>query len=327
MGGAGSLTCMLSSPTRTALAPTAVAWRRFRGDRVGVAMGVVVLLFFVAGFGAPLFARLYGKNPYDTYGQNTPGLLNDYGYPIKPYGGIDGEFWLGLEPGLGRDVLTQLLYGIRTSLLIAVAVVIIVTVFGTLVGIAAGYFGGRTDFLINRVIDVKNAFPSTLFFIAFTPVILAYFVLPEEETPAWMRAMSIIIALSIFGWTKAARILRGQVLSLREREFVEAAKVGGVGPWRIITKELLPNLWTPILVLVAMEVPAYVTAEAAVSYLGVGMIEPTPDWGRMIKRGSEVYLSDMTYMMIPGLAMLVFVLAFNLFGDSVRDALDPKTSR
>lgn len=311
----------------TGRSPKALAWARLHRDKVGVVSGVVVLLFLLAGIGAPLVSMLYGKDPYTFYGQQIPGLLNEYGYPVKPNGGMDGAFWLGLEPRLGRDVFMQLLYGIRTSLLIAAAVVVIVTVIGSLVGIAAGYFGGRTDFLISRVIDVTMAFPATLLFIAVTPIVLSLFVAPDEDVPTWMRVVTLIVALSLFGWTRIARLLRGQVLTLRESEYVKAAKVYSASPWRIITRELLPNLWTPILVFATLDLPAIVTAEAALSYLGVGIQEPTPDWGRMIKRGAEVYLDDITYAVVPGIAMLIFVVAFNLFGDSVRDALDPKSNR
>lgn len=309
------------------LTPARLAWRRLRRDRVGVAAGAVVLLFFVAGLGAPLFARLYGKDPYTTYGQNEPGLLNEYGYPVAPNGGISGEYWLGLEPGLGRDVLTQLLYGIRTSLLISLAVVAVVTTLGVVVGVTAGYLGGRTDYVAGRVIDVMLSFPSTLFFIAFTPVVTSLLTSPGEEMSALLRGTVLVAVLSAFGWASVARLLRGQVLSLRTREFVEAARASGASPARIVFHELLPNLWTPILVSASLAVPAYVTTEAALSYLGVGMVEPTPDWGRMLLKGAEVYQTDITYMFVPGLSMLVFVVAFNLLGDSIRDALDPKTDR
>lgn len=307
--------------------PWRLAWARFRRDRVGVVSGLLVSAFFVAGVGAPIIAWLYGKDPYRTYGQNNPGLLDEYGFPIGAAGGMSPEFWFGLEPGLGRDVFTQLLYGIRTSLLIAVAVVVIVTVTGTLLGVAAGYFGGVVDFVIGRIIDVLLAFPGVLFFITFMPVVTAILVSPGSETPTSLRVAALIIVLSFFGWTRTARLLRGQVLSLREREFVAAAKVSGAGPWRIIRHELLPNLWTPILIVATLDVPAYVTIEAALSFLGVGIVEPTPDWGRMIHRGAEVYSSDLAYMLFPGVTMLIFVLAFNLLGDSARDALDPKATR
>ncbi|MEU5992440.1 ABC transporter permease [Spirillospora sp. NPDC047418] len=310
-----------------ARSPWRSAWLRFRRDRAGVVSGVIVLAFFAAGVCAPLFSLLYGKDPYQTYGQDRPELLDPYGFPVGPMGGASGEFWLGLEPGLGRDVLTQLLYGIRTSLLIALAVVLIISVIGTLIGVAAGYFGGVADFLAGRVIDVLLAFPGTLFFITFMPVLTALLISGDEEVPTAVRVGSIILVLSFFGWTRNARLLRAQVLSLREREFVAAAKVGGAGHWRIIRRELLPNLWTPILVIATLDVPAYVTIEAALSFLGVGIIEPTPDLGRMIHRGAQVYSADIAYMLIPSIAMLVFVVAFNLLGDSARDALDPKAAR
>ncbi|MGC0417029.1 ABC transporter permease [Embleya sp. AB8] len=314
-------------PAPAGLRPAQLAWRRFRRDRVGIAAGCVVALFFVAGLGAPLFANLYGKDPYTTYGQNQHGLLNEFGFPIAPNGGMSGDYWLGLEPGLGRDVLTQLLYGIRTSLLISLAVVAIVTVLGVVIGVTAGYLGGRTDFLVGRLIDVMLSFPATLFFIAFTPVVTSLLTNPGEQMSPLLRGTIIVAVLSAFGWASVARLLRGQVLSLRTREYVEAARVLGASPMRVVLRELLPNLVTPILVSASMAVPAYVTTEAALSYLGVGMVEPTPDWGRMLLKGAEVYRTDITYMCVPGITMLVFVVAFNLLGDSVRDALDPKSDR
>lgn len=167
------------------------------------------------------------------------------------------------------------------------------------------------------------AFPDLLFPIAIGPVIESVFVSPDQDTPTWLRFTSIII-LSIFGWVLQARLVRGQVLSLREREFVDAARMSGATSWRIVTKELLPNLWSPILVTFSLAVPAFITTEAALAFLGVGIVEPIPDWGRMINRGAEVYLSDPTHMLVPGLALFLLVLCFNMLGDSVRDALDPK---
>ncbi|GIH68194.1 ABC transporter permease [Sphaerimonospora thailandensis] len=299
-------------------------WRRFRRDRTGVASAVIVLFFILVAVAAPLISLLYGKDPYTTYGLDDPGLLNEYGYPLLPNGGISSEFWFGIEPSLGRDVFTQLVYGIRTSLLIALAATLTTTILGVVVGIVAGYTGGRTDNLIGRVIDIMLSFPSTLFIIAFMPVVWNLLVSPGEEMSALMSATTLIIMLTVFGWASLARLLRGYVLSLREREFVEAARVTGASPTRIIFKELLPNLWTPILVQATLALPLYVTSEAALSFLGVGMMEPTPDWGRMFLRGTEVYQDDITYLMFPGVALLIFVIAFNLLGDSVRDAFDPK---
>ncbi|WP_194893995.1 ABC transporter permease [Catenulispora pinisilvae] len=303
--------------------PAALAWQRLRADRTGMAAGVVVCAFFLLGLCAPLISAIYGKNPYTTYGQNEPGLLDEFGYPTGSMGGISGRFWLGLEPGLGRDVFTQLLYGIRTSLLISAVVVLIVTVLGTAVGLIAGYAGGWLDAGLGRIVDIALSFPSTLFIIAFVPVVQSLFVSADQQTPTWMRVTTLVVVLAAFGWAPVARLLRGQVVSLRTREFVEAARIGGASPIRIVRRELLPNLWTPILVSASLSVPVYVTTEAALSFLGAGIDEPTPDWGRMIHRGAEVYLSDITYMLIPGVAILIFVVAFNLLGDSVRDALSP----
>ncbi|MEU5576945.1 ABC transporter permease [Streptomyces huasconensis] len=307
--------------------PGRLAWTRFKRDKTGVIAACVVIFFFVIALCAPLIAKLYGKDPYTTYGQERPGLLNEFSLPIKPNGGIDGEFWFGVEPGLGRDVFTYLLYGIRNSLMIATATTLLVTFFGIVIGVTAGYLGGKTDYFIGRVIDILLAFPSTLFFIAFWPVMISILVAPDENTPVWLTVTSLIAVMTAFGWASIARLLRGEVLALREREFVEAAKVTGASPARIIFKELLPNLWTPILIQSTLALPAFVTAEAGLAFLGVGLSEPTPDWGVMIQNGSKYYQDDITFMLFPGLAMVIFVVAFNLLGDSVRDALDPKTKR
>lgn len=307
--------------------PGRLAWRRFKRDRTGIVAGVVVIVFFVVALAAPLFAKLAGKNPYTTYGQDDPTLLNEFSNPIGAFGGANGDFWLGIEPGLGRDVFTFLIYGMRTSLLIAAAATLLTTLIGVAVGITAGYLGGKTDYLVGRIIDILLAFPSTLFFIAFTPVLLSLFVAPDDKTPTWLTTICLIAVLTAFGWATIARLLRGQVVAMREREFVEAARVTGMSSRRIIFKELLPNLWTPILIQATLGLPAFVTAEAGLAFLGVGIQDPTPDWGVMLQRGAAVYQNDISYMLVPGLTMVIFVLAFNLLGDSVRDALDPKSKR
>ncbi|KQX71294.1 MULTISPECIES: ABC transporter permease [unclassified Streptomyces] len=307
--------------------PGRLAWNRFKRDRTGVMSACIVGFFFVIAVAAPLIAKLYGKDPYTTYASQRPELLNPFAYPSGPNGGMSSEFWFGIEPQLGRDVFTFLLYAIRNSLGIALAATVLTVVLGVVIGTTAGYLGGKTDYLVGRVIDILLSFPSTLFFIAFMPVVFGLFVAPDEEIPTWLRATALIIVLSAFGWASIARLLRGQVLGLREREFVEAAKVTGASPGRIVFKELLPNLWTPIIIQTTLMLPAYVTAEAGLAFLGVGMIDPTPDWGVMIARGASFYTEDLTFMLFPGLAMVIFVLAFNLLGDSVRDALDPKSKR
>ncbi|MFD0729575.1 ABC transporter permease [Planotetraspora mira] len=316
-----------SSAAVVGRSPGQLMWRRFRRDRTGLISAAIVLAFFLIALLAPVIAWAYGKDPYTPYGGNQPGLLNQYGYPILPNGGISGDFWFGLEPGLGRDVFTQLVYGIRTSLSIALIVTVLSTFIGVTMGITSGYVGGKTDYVIGRVIDTLLSFPSQLFLIVLVPVVEVALVQPDQETPAWLRYVSICIVLTVLGWATIARLLRAQVLSLREREFIEAARVTGASPGRVIFKELLPNLWTPIIIQATLALPLYVGAEAGLGFLGAGMTEPTPDWGRMFQVGANVYHSDVTYLLFPGVSMLIFVIAFNLLGDSIRDAFDPKTKR
>lgn len=326
----GPLPAALSKEERTLVgrSPGQLAWRRFTRDRTGLLAAYIVLFFFLVAALAPVIGRLYGKDPYITYGLDRPELLDPVtSYPMKPNGGIDGEFWFGIEPRLGRDVLMQLVYGIRTSLLIGLAATVLSTITGILVGVTAGYLGGRTDYFLGRFIDLLLSFPQQLFFVAFMPVVTALFVSPQKETPTYFRVTALVLVLWLLGWMTLARLLRSSVLSLREREFIEAAKVTGAPPWRIIRRELLPNVTTPILVQSTLMLPNFVTLEAGLSFLGVGLVEPTPDWGRMFAKGADFYEGDITYMFFPGIAMVIFVVAFNLLGDSVRDAIDPKTRR
>lgn len=299
----------------------------FRRDRVGMISLAVVGFFVLLAVTAPLITALYGKNPTEHYGQNETGLLSPEGLPVLPNGGISAEHWFGIEPGLGRDVLAQLLHGIRTSLLIAFASAAVVAVVGVAVGVTAGYLSGLVDRAFTFVCNVLLAFPALLFLLTLGPVVQTRFVGPEESEPAWMQFTVLILVFSAFGWVPLAMVLRTVVRSLREREFAEAARALGASRRHIVFRELLPNVWAPVLVHLTLAVPAIVTTEAALSFLGVGINEPLPDWGRMISRGSEVFYDDPTYMVFPGVSLLVFVLAFNLLGDAVRDALDPHTVR
>jgi len=309
--------------------PGQLMWIRFKRDRTGVISAFIVIFYFVVALAAPLISKLYGKDPYTIYADERPELFDSAGVPVQPNGGISSEFWFGLEPGNGYDVFTKLIYGIRTSLMISVAVTLAVVVTGILLGITAGYIGGRTDYAIGRVIDFLLAFPSQLFFIASMPVVVSLFVSPRDETPTYVRVVALIVVQWVLGWMSLARILRGTTLALREREFIEAAKVSGASPWRIIRKEILPNVVTPLLVQATYMLPSFVTIEAGLSFLGVGIVEPTPDWGQMFSKASTelVLQNDITYMIFPGVSMVIFVVAFNLLGDSVRDAFDPKSAR
>ncbi|MCI3246390.1 ABC transporter permease [Streptomyces spinosisporus] len=309
--------------------PGQLMWIRFKRDRTGVISACVVIFFFLIAAAAPLIAKLYGKNPYTVYADEQPELFDSAGVPVQPNGGISSEFWFGLEPGNGYDVFTKLLYGIRTSLMISLAVTVATVLTGILLGVTAGYLGGKTDYFISRVIDFLLAFPAQLFFIASMPVVVSLFVSPTDETPVYVRVVALIMVQWFLGWMSLGRILRGTTLALREREFIEAARVSGAPPWRIIRREILPNVVTPILVQGTYMLPNFVTAEAGLSFLGVGIVEPTPDWGQMFSKASTelVMQNDITYMFFPGISMIIFIVAFNLLGDSVRDAFDPKTAR
>ncbi|MCK8679811.1 MULTISPECIES: ABC transporter permease [Streptomyces] len=315
----------------TGRSPRELMWARFKRDRTGVISACVVIFFFVISALAPVIASLYGKDPYTLYGQSqdpdAPALLDDFGLPLGYFGGVSGDHWFGVEPQFGRDLFTMLLYGMRTSLYMALGVTVLVTLTGVLIGLVGGYLGGRADYMIGRVTDFFLSFPSQLFFIAFMPVVTAMFVDPREETPTYFRALAILIVLWVLGWMGMSRLVRSTTLSLREREFVEAAKVAGASPWRIVRKEILPNVATPILVQFTYMLPSTILTIAFLSFAGVGFVEPTPDWGRLFAVGAKVAEQDPAFMFFPGVAMVVFFLCFNLLGDSVRDAFDPKTGR
>jgi peptide/nickel transport system permease protein len=308
--------------------PGQLAWIRIKRDKIAIICAVIVALFFVVAYSAPLIAKLYGKNPYTPYGLTDPNLTDATGMPLGSFGGISSQFWLGIEPGgLGRDVFTLLIYGMRTTLTISVLATILSTVIGVGLGLAQGYLGGKADYWLGRISDLLMAFPQQLFFIAFTPVVIALFYPPGNAVPTWFRGLALIVVQVALGWMGLGRLLRGMTLSLREREFIEAAKIAGASPWRIIRKELMPNLGTTILVQTTLSLSGFVTTEAGLSFLGVGMVDPTPDWGRLFQDAAPYYQTDLVFLLVPGLSLMIFTIAFNLLGDSVRDALDPKTAR
>ena len=301
-----------------------LAWARLRRDRVAViSMFVLVVIVLIAAFG-PVISKWIGVNPFDF---NTK-LLSDAGsMPLGPLGGVSLDHPLGVEPLTGRDILARLLYGTRISLFIALSATLITVVVGTVVGIVAGYSRGRTDTLLSRFMDITLAFPLLLVIIAMSPVL-------EQRLQAWglpkgnpSRITTLILVLSIFGWPYLARLIRGQVLSLREREFVEAAVSIGSSNRRILFRELLPNLWAPILVYATIAMPGLIGAEAALAYLGISVIPPTPTWGSMLEESVGYFTVDPFYFFVPLSMLLAAVLSFNLLGDALRDALDPKADR
>ena len=301
-----------------------LAWARLRRDRVAViSMFVLVVIVLIAAFG-PVISKWIGVNPFDF---NTK-LLSDAGsLPLGPLGGVSLDHPLGVEPLTGRDISARLLYGTRISLFIALSATLITVVVGTVVGIIAGYSRGRTDTLLSRFMDITLAFPLLLVIIAMSPVL-------EQRLQAWglpkgnpSRIATLILVLSIFGWPYLARLIRGQVLSLREREFVEAAVSIGSSKRRILFRELLPNLWAPILVYATITMPGLIGAEAALAFLGISVIPPTPTWGSMLEESVGYFTVDPFYFFVPLTMLLAAVLSFNLLGDALRDALDPKADR
>ncbi|MER5717013.1 ABC transporter permease [Streptomyces sp. NPDC002132] len=311
--------------------PGQLMWQRFKRDRTGVICAWVVIIYFVIALAAPLLVKLSGTDPYTLYGQDPTysdkPVLDEFGLPLGWFGGISGDHWFGVEPQFGRDVFAMLVYGMRTSLFMALGVTTLLMGTGIIIGLIGGYFGGRTDYWIGRVTDFFLSFPQQLFFIAFMPVVTSFFVDPREETPTYFRALAMLIVLWLLGWMSMARLVRSTVLSLREREFVEAAKVSGASPGRIVRKEILPNVVTPILVQFTYQLPSTILTIAFLSFAGVGFVEPTPDWGRLFAAGSSYAQQDPAFIFFPGVALVIFVLAFNLLGDSVRDAFDPKSGR
>jgi ABC-type dipeptide/oligopeptide/nickel transport system permease subunit len=295
-----------------------IAWMRLKRDRVAIAGGIVVVLLIAMAVLAPILVKLVGHPPTEFHSD----LINhDLQIPKGRFGGISKDFLLGLEPVNGRDLFSRILYGSRISLLIAFLATVLSMLIGTVVGVVAGYFGGWVDAVIGRVMDVFLAFPLLLFAIALAGVV------PDTAfglTGDTLRIALLIFIIGFFSWPYIGRIIRGQAISLREREFVDAARSLGARPPYILFRELLPNLMAPILVYSTLLIPTNILFEAALSFLGVGIRAPTPTWGGMLSDATHYYQIDPEFMLVPGLAIFVTVLSFNLFGDGLRDALDPR---
>jgi ABC-type dipeptide/oligopeptide/nickel transport system permease subunit len=288
---------------------------------VAMSGGIVVILLILMAVTAPLLVRWLGYPPSEFH-QNyiDPSLQRPLHGPW--HSGISSKFLLGVEPTTGRDIFSRIVTGAWISLLIAFLATLLSVVIGSTLGIIAGYFGGWVDTLIARAMDVFLAFPILLFAIALAGVV---------QGKVWglsgngLRISLLIFIIGFFNWAYIGRIIRGQTLSLREREFVDAARSMGARAPYILFRELLPNLIAPILVYSTLLIPTNILFEAALSYLGVGVNEPTPTWGGMLATAVPIYSIDPWFMLVPGLAIFVTVLAFNLFGDGLRDALDPRT--
>jgi ABC-type dipeptide/oligopeptide/nickel transport system permease subunit len=288
--------------------PWRLAFERLRKDRAAVISAVVILLIILMAIFAPLFAVITGHGVnqqfYDT------GLTPD-GLPRGP----SGTFVLGNDD-LGRDLLVRIAYGARVSLIVGVVATAITMTIGVVVGLAAGYFGKIVDTILARLIDVMLSIPFLLLAISLSSIFSPSLTI-------------VIIVLGILSWASIARIVRGQVLSIREREYVEAARALGAGSWRIMFVDILPNLVAPIIVYTTLLIPLTIVGEASLSFLGIGVQPPTPDWGYMIATASNggLYQVAWWYLVFPSLALLITTLAFNIFGDGVRDAFDPRSDR
>jgi peptide/nickel transport system permease protein len=294
--------------------PWQLFWERFREDRVAlVSLGFIVFEILVAVF-APLIVSAFAHPPNALY----PSALDPtFGTPRGP----SKTFFFGVDP-VGEDVFSRVLYGARVSLEVAFIATALSVLIGVVLGMIAGYFRGLTDTLVSRVIDVTLAFPVLLLALGIGSACslgggcAGGLVKPGLTT--------VIVAIVVINWTYIGRIIRGQVLSLREKEFVEAARSLGAGPRAILSREILPNLVAPIVVYATLIIPQNILLEAALSYLGVGINPPQASWGEMIAEATPIFNTAWWYFVFPGTALVLTVLAFNLLGDGVRDALDPR---
>jgi len=297
---------------------TRIAWTRLRRDRWALAGGATVVLLILMAVLAPAIVRLLGHPPNEFHADQIDPNLST---PLGHWGGISGDFLLGVEPVNGRDLFSRMVYGSRISLLIAFLATVLSVLIGTVLGVVAGYYGRWVDTLISRAMDLFLAFPILVFALALAGVVPdSAFGLNGDA----LRISLLVFIIGFFNWPYIGRIVRGQTLSLREREFIDAARSLGARTPHILFRELLPNLAAPILVYSTLLIPTNILFEAALSYLGVGVRPPTATWGGMLSDATTYYRVDPTFMLVPGVAIFVTVLAFNLFGDGLRDALDPR---
>ncbi|WP_433236235.1 ABC transporter permease [Streptosporangium sp. CA-135522] len=285
--------------------------RRVLSDRTATVAVTVIALLVLMALGAPLITALTGQSPTEFRPEAIDPALG--GLPKGSWGGISAGHPLGVEPVTGRDVLARVAWGSRVSLLISLLATLLSTALGTalgtVLGLVAGFRGGWADMVIGRLMDLLMSFPSLIFMIAFMSVV------PDGD-----RELMLVAVLGLFGWPYIGRIVRGQAMALAGREFVEAARVLGAPRGAILFREILPNLTAPILVVATLSIPGYIATEAGLSFLGVGVRPPTPSWGQMIASAVPWYAADPVYFLIPGLFLLVTVLAFNMVGDALGDA-------
>jgi peptide/nickel transport system permease protein len=288
--------------------PWQLAWRRLRRDKVAMTCAVVIVTLAVLALAAPRLAALAGHPPNTPYPNNG---LSATGLPVPP----SGTFWFGTD-NLGRDLFVRVLYGARISLLVGLAATVIATTLGVAAGMCAGYFGGLADAVLARVVDSVLATPYVI-------LALAIIVVFGSQVPSLVIVIGVI---SFFSWAAITRVVRGQTLSIREKEYIEAARAVGAGPLRIMVVDILPNLVAPVLVLATLAIPNAIVFESTLSYLGIGIQQPTASWGNLLASAQE-FPEAWWFLLFPAGFLLLTTLAFNLLGDGIRDALDPRTER
>ena len=304
--------------------PWQITRSRLTRDKVTMVSLGAAIFFILLAAAAPLLTSLHLIDPYTNHSDLVGGLGS---LPLGNFGGVSGTHWMGVEPGIGRDIFSRVISGLTTSLTVAISAAVFSVVLGTIIGIISGTAGGKVDWFLSRVIEFVLSFPQTLMLIALSTIVIDLLrqATNVSRTPASMIFM--IVVMGFFGWPNFARIIRGQVLSLREREFVEAARSLGARRWRIYFKELLPHLWAPILVYATLIMPQNIATEAALGFLGVGIQAPTPSFGSILNDSVSYAQADPAYFIFPGVTLFLVVLSFNLLGDGLRDALDPKADR
>jgi peptide/nickel transport system permease protein len=286
--------------------PWRLAYERLRHDRVAIISGIVIMVIILVAIFAPVAAWITGHGPYTQY--RTTGLSPE-GTPVGP----NGTFWWGTDE-LGRDVFVRVCNGARVSLVAGVLASGLAVVAGVIIGLLAGYFKGAADTVLARFMDAVLSLPYLILAIALISV----------YGPS--LALTIIV-IAFFSFASVGRIVRGQVLSITEKEYIEAARSLGSSDLRILFVDILPNVLAPVIVYLTLLIPAAIIFEASLSFLGLGVTPPTASWGAMLSSAVDWYQSAWWYVVFPGLALLVTTLAFNLLGDSVRDAFDPRYNR
>jgi ABC-type dipeptide/oligopeptide/nickel transport system permease subunit len=309
-------------------------WRRFKRDKVAIAGGFfIVFLFFAAFAGAPIAQHFLGHGPNDLFIASggvvdflPVGPWHHVGY-LSPDGHLQNQlFILGADGTLGRDEFLRILYGAQVSLEVGVGAMILSISIGLVMGSIAGYFGGWIDTIISRITEIVMAFPYLLFVIALASTVGTRV---DNITFGFLGrgVITLVLVFGLFSWYYQARVFRSIVLSLREKEFVEAARMIGASDWRIIRSHIVPHLVAPIIVFSTLQVAAFILLEAALSFLGLGVKLPTASWGNLLADAPNFYTTRPLLMLWPGIALILTTMSFNLLGDGLRDAFDPRANR